>query len=164
MSDHDDDEEFESANSDALLMPCPSSYPKVKIGMIDVDVRTLLNIEPEGLVSDYQTIHHWIVTFSHKVSQMTLAISSQKRKIARLEARLYRSFRAASSEKKPTESAIKNSVVLDQQFQDEQDKLDSMEAEKARYANVMYAVENKRDMIVNMGAELRNRKRKDRNT
>ncbi len=164
MSDENEEEEedFKGSNTDDLLLPCPSAYPAIKIGMVDVDVRTLLLIEPEGLIPDYQTIHHWIVTLAHKVSIMGLAVSNQKRLITRLEARLYRSIRASSTEKKPTEGAIKNSIVLDANYQKEQDKLDVMEAERSRYINVLNAVENKRDMVMNMGAELRNRRRVDR--
>lgn len=142
-------------------MPCLTAYPKVKIGMVDVDVRTLLFIQPGDLISDYQTIHHWIVTFAHKVSTMGLAVAAQKRVVVRLEARLYRSYRSSSTEKKPTEGAIKNMIILDESLQKEQDRLDAMEAERSRYINTLNAVENKRDMIVNMGAELRNRRRKD---
>lgn len=140
-------------------LPDISDYPEIKFGKRVIDVRELLTIDPENLVEDYRTIHHWIAVSATKVSNYNITISQRKRELARLEARLSRSGR--QTEKKVTEAALKNYVTLDPGFAKAQDEIAGLEATRNRYSILLSALENKRDMVINMGAELRKRKIRD---
>lgn len=143
-----------SDNNDDDL-PSADNYPIIKFGKRTVDARALLIIDTENLVHDYATIHHWITVTSTKVASYTVIISQAKRDLARLEARIHKAARQA--DKKPTESVLKDVVTLDTDYIAAQEAIAAKEATKGRYAIFLTALENKRDMLINLGAELRKR-------
>jgi len=145
-------------SDNGIDLPDRESYPPLKIGKRTIDVKSLLTIDPENLVYDYQTIHHWIATVSYRIGLMQITIAKLKRNLQRMEASLCRSTRA-THEKRPTEAMLKGFVVLDQGYQKLQDDIDDKEFVKASYGIVLTALENKRELVVNMGAELRKKGR-----
>ena len=140
------------------LYPPISAYPEIKIGSREIDLKTLLHIDPSNLVHDYQTIHHWIATVSYRVSTMTTKITGYKRELTRHEAMFTRKERA-THEKRLTEAALKTLITLDPKTQELQTKIDNLESKKSVFVIVLNALENKRDMVINMGAELRKRRK-----
>lgn len=140
-------------------LPDLANYPVIKFGPKRIDVRELLSIDPENLVNDYRTIHHWIAVAATKVAGLSVTVAHKKRELIRLDARISRAARRV--EKKPTEASVKNLVVLDPSYQDAQEELAKLEALRGGYQILLVALENKRDLVVNMGAELRKRKSHD---
>jgi len=156
MSHTTDEEDDQGLGGDHL--PHASQYPKVSFGKRAVNVRELLMIDPENLIIDYQTIHHWIAVTATKVANYTVMISQKKRELARAEARVSRVGR--NTEKKLTEAAIKIHVTLDPGISEIQDKIATLEANKGVFAILLDALENKMAMVMNLGAEKRTNHKK----
>ena len=138
-------------------IPDADHYPKIKLGSTKVDLRDLLIIDPENLVHDYQTIHHWIAVFSHQIGILTISISNAKKDLMRLNARLGISLRSSMT-KKMTEKTVESHITLDESYIAAQANIDALEFRKHSLQVALTACENKRDMVINMGAELRKRR------
>lgn len=151
----------------------PELLPPVKIGNFNVDIAKLLKINPSNMQTEFEMVAGWIGTISYHYSLAKLKVERQERQIKALEAdksrtarsRMVATLAAAAAEAKkkvagkPTEAQIKQEWINDPEIRAAYDKLDQTLIYLASLEAARQGLNTKRDMLVNLGAELRRDRR-----
>lgn len=136
------------------LLPHKKAYPSISIAGKEYSVRKLLKIDVENIALEYQVAAHWIAVVHYDMLRLKEQRDETARQLYTKEGRESLAIREESPVKL-TESSIKVKLSQVSLLQEKKAELDRLDHQIAQRKVLLTAMENKRDMIVNLGAEMR---------
>ena len=140
-----------------------SSIPEVQLKKADGSISALnpedlLKIDPENLLNEYEVQAGWesVVTYHHALARTRIAIA--ERNIKELEAELFLDFRSrlkGESSRLPSVDVLKAMVTDSKSVREAYQKLSELMLWESQLSALRLGFQCKRDMLINMGAELR---------
>jgi len=121
------------------------------------------NIYPETLEEEFVRLSADLAYWSGQAEKALRAHLRQKLEVERARARAALSLRlmAEKTGAKLTESKVEDAVALDPEYMAAQNALVETECAKVKHQNILHAIGAKKEMMVSLGANIRQEKEHD---
>lgn len=146
-------------NSDEDSQPFPTKRElpvlKTRTGRV-VPIKELLRLDQQNLADDYELQAPWSAVIQDICGSFKVQLERQERAVKRTEARKFLSYRdSGAGGKAPSVDVVKALVASDPEVEEEFQKLFELQEQYEAAMAVNMAMQARKDMLVNLGADVR---------